>query len=123
MASLNQVTLIGNLTKDPELRFTPNGAAVCALRLATNRKWKDKATETWKEEVTYITADAWGKQAEACGEHLKKGAPVLIEGRLTLKEWEKDGQKRSILEVTAERVQFLSGKKDAEAHAEDGVPF
>ncbi len=109
-ASLNQVTLVGNLTKDPEPKFTTSGQCVVNLRIATNRKYKTGGGE-WKEEVTYIGVEVWGKQAEACSEYLKKGSPVLIEGRLTLKEWEKDGQKRSQLEVTAERVQFLSGGK------------
>jgi single-strand DNA-binding protein len=109
MASLNKVLLVGNLTKDPELRFVPSGQAVANLRLATNRKYKAGSGE-WKEEVTYVSVEVWGKSAEACGEYLKKGSPLLVEGRLKLKEWTaQDGQKRSLLEVVAERVQFLSG--------------
>jgi single-strand DNA-binding protein len=115
MANLNQVFIIGNLTKDPELRFVPSGQCVANLRLATNRKFKG-ANNEWKEEVTYIGVETWGKQAEACGEYLKKGSPVLIEGRLKLKEWDaQDGQKRSMLEVVAERVQFLARKSEAAA--------
>ena len=109
MASLNKVFLIGNLTKDPELRFVPSGQAVANLRLATNRKYKAGNGEL-KEEVTYLGVEVWGKSAEACGEYLKKGSPLLVEGRLKLKEWTaQDGQKRSLLEVVAERVQFLGG--------------
>lgn len=114
MASLNQVFLIGNLTKDPEIRFVPSGQAVANLRLATNRKYK--AGTEWKEEVTYIGVEVWGKTAEACGEYLKKGSPLLVEGRLKLKEWTaQDGQKRQQLEVVAERVQFLSKGERAAA--------
>lgn len=109
MASLNKVFLVGNLTKDPEIRFVPSGQAVANLRMATNRKYKAGNGE-WKEEVTYLGVEVWGKSAEACGEYLKKGSPLLVEGRLKLKEWTaQDGQKRSMLEVVAERVQFLSG--------------
>jgi single-strand DNA-binding protein len=111
MASLNKVYLVGNLTKDPEIRFVPSGQAVCNLRMATNRKYKDGKGE-WKEEVTFVGVEVWGKSAEACGEYLKKGSPLLVEGRLKLKEWTaQDGQKRSMIEVVSERVQFL-GKKD-----------
>lgn len=133
MASLNKVLLVGNLTKDPELRFVPSGQAVANLRMATNRKYKAGSGE-WKEEVTYVSVEVWGKSAEACGEYLKKGSPLLVEGRLKLKEWTaQDGQKRSLLEVVSERVQFLSagprsadggGPADASegAGAPDGPP-
>jgi len=108
-ASLNKVILVGNLTKDPETKFLPSGQAVSNLRLACNRKFK-AANGEFKEEVTYVSIEVWGKQAENCQEYLRKGSPVLIEGRLKLKEWTtQDGQKRSMLEVVAERVQFLSG--------------
>jgi len=125
---LNKVFLVGNLTKDPELRFVPSGQAVANLRLATNRKYKAGSGE-WKEEVTYVSVEVWGKSAEACGEYLKKGSPLLVEGRLKLKEWTaQDGQKRSLLEVVAERVQFLSGGPRREgaaggtAEGFDGAP-
>ena len=126
MASLNKVFLVGNLTKDPEIRFVPSGQAVANLRMATNRKYKAGNGE-WKEEVTYLGVEVWGKSAEACGEYLKKGSPLLVEGRLKLKEWTaQDGQKRSMLEVVAERVQFLSGgpRREGAAPAEgfDGPP-
>ena len=122
MASLNKVLLVGNLTKDPELRFVPSGQAVANLRLATNRKYKAGNGE-WKEEVTFVGVEVWGKSAEACGEYLKKGSPLLVEGRLKLKEWTtQDQQKRSMLEVVAERVQFLSGgpRREGGSSAPDG---
>jgi single-strand DNA-binding protein len=107
MASLNKVLLIGNLTKDPELRYTPQGTAVVNLRLAVNRRWKDKAGEQ-KEEVCFITVVAWDKQAEVCNQYLRKGAPIFVEGRLQSRSWDDAaGQKRSVIEVRAERVQFL----------------
>jgi single-strand DNA-binding protein len=120
MASLNKVLLVGNLTKDPELRFVPSGQAVANLRIATNRKYKAGNGE-WKEEVTYVGVEVWGKSAEACGEYLKKGSPLLVEGRLKLKEWTaQDGQKRSMLEVVSERVQFLSGGQRREGAGAEG---
>lgn len=112
MASLNKVLLIGNLTRDPEIRYTSTGTAVTDLRLASNRRYKS-ATGEDKEEVVYVTVSVWGRQAETSGEYLSKGSPVLIEGRLRLDEWEKDGQKMSKLGVVAERVQFLSAPRKA----------
>jgi single-strand DNA-binding protein len=123
MASLNHVILVGNLVKDPEPKFLPSGANVCNLRIATNRTYKD-GTGAKKEEVTYVSIEVWGKGAEACGTYLKKGSSVLVEGRLKMREWEKDGQKHSTLEVTAERVQFLDKKADrAEQAPEPDIPF
>jgi single-strand DNA-binding protein len=117
MASLNKVFLVGNLTKDPELKFIPSGQAVANLRMATNRRWK-AANGEWKEEVCFVGVVVWGKSAEACGENLKKGSPVLVDGRLQSRSWEtEDGQKRSILEVVAERIQFLGGRKGADGEA------
>jgi len=110
MASLNKVLLIGNLTRDPELRYTPSGVAVTNLRLAVNRRYKDKTGEL-KEETCFITATVWDKQAEACNQYLQKGRPVFVEGRLQSRSWENnEGQKRSVIEVRAERVQFLGTK-------------
>jgi len=107
MASFNKVLLIGNLTKDPELRYTPQGTAVVNLRMAVNRKFKDKNGEL-KDEVCFITAVAWDKQAETCNQYLRKGSQLLVEGRLQSRTWEDTaGQKRSVVEVRAERVQFL----------------
>ncbi len=107
MASYNKVLLMGNLTKDPELRYTPSGAAVANLRLAVNRRYKDKNQEL-KEEVCFITAVVWNKQAETCNQYLHKGSSVFIEGRLQSRSWEDNtGAKRNVIEVRAERVQFL----------------
>ena len=109
MASLNKVLLIGNLTKDPELRYTPNGTAVTNLRLAVNRKFKDRNGEL-KEDTCFLTVTAWDKQAEICNQHLQKGRAVFVEGILQSRSWEtNDGQKRSTIDVRAERIQFLSG--------------
>ena len=109
MASLNKVLLIGNLTKDPELRYTPNGTAVTNLRIAVNRKFKDRTGEL-KEDTCFITVTAWDKQAEICNQYLQKGRAVFVEGILQSRSWETgDGQKRSTIDVRAERIQFLSG--------------
>lgn len=108
MASLNKVILIGNLTRDPELRYTPNGTPVATFGLAVNRKFKDK------EDVTYVTIVVWSKLAELCGDYISKGSPVAIDGRLQSRSWEtEDGSKRSVLEVVAENVQFLGRKPDS----------
>lgn len=107
MASLNKVFLMGNLTKDPELRYTPQGTAVVNLRLAVNRRFRGKDQEL-KEETCFITAVVWNKQAETCNQYLQKGRSVFIEGRLQSRSWEDNaGQKRSVIEIRAERVQFL----------------
>jgi single-strand DNA-binding protein len=107
MASLNKVFLIGNLTKDPELRYTPNGTAVANLRIAVNRRFKDRSGEL-KEDTCFVTITAWDKQAEVCNQYLHKGRPVFVEGILQSRSWETaDGQKRSTIDVRAERIQFL----------------
>ena len=107
MANLNKVFLIGNLTRDPELRYTPAGVAVANLGLAVNRRFRDKSGEL-KEDVCFLTVTVWDKQAEACCQYLKKGSPVFVEGVLQSRSWEtNDGQKRSTIDVRAERVQFL----------------
>jgi len=109
MANYNKVLLLGNLTKDPELRYTPQGAAVANLRMAVNRKYRDKNQEL-KEEVCFITAVVWNKQAETCNQYLHKGSSVFVEGRLQSRSWEDNtGAKRSVIEVRAERVQFMGG--------------
>lgn len=120
MASLNKVFLIGNLTKDPELRYTPGGTAVANLRLATNRRYKDKSGEM-KDEVCFLTVVAWDKQAEVCNQYLHKGSPLFIEGRLQSRSWDgPDGKKRNVIEVRAERIQFLGapGQKGASSAGE-----
>lgn len=128
MANFNRVILLGNLTRDPELRYTPNNAPVCSFDLAINRNYTTQAGER-REEVCYVTIVAWGKQAETCAEYLSKGRPALVEGRLSQRSWETpDGQKRSKHEVVADRVQFLGSRKGAEAETapspgEDEVPF
>ncbi len=126
MASFNKVLLIGNLTKDPELRYTPQGTAVVNLRMAVNRKFKDKNQEL-KEEVCFITAVAWNKQAETCNQYLHKGSPLLVEGRLQSRSWEDNaGQKRNVIEVRAERVQFLGGAQSSKgapaAESAESIP-
>jgi len=109
MANFNKVILIGNLTKDPELRYTPQGTAVVNLRLAVNTRFRDKAQEL-REETCFVTAVVWNKQAETCNQYLHKGSPVMVEGRLQSRSWEDNsGQKRSVMEVRADRVQFLGG--------------
>ncbi len=114
MASLNKVFLIGNLTKDPELRYTTSGVPVANLRLAVNRKYKDKGGEL-KEDTCFVTVTAWDKQAEICNQYLKKGRAVFVEGRLQSRSWETpDGQKRSTIDVRVERIQFLGPAKGVE---------
>lgn len=113
MASFNKVILMGNLTRDPELRYIPSGAPVCNFDLAVNRSYTTQAGER-RDEVCYITIVVWGKQAESCGEYLGKGRTVLVEGHLQQRSWETpEGQKRSKHEVVAERVQFLGPRKGA----------
>jgi single-strand DNA-binding protein len=113
MANFNKVFLIGNLTKDPELRYTPGGTAVVNLRLAINRRFKDKEGQQ-KDEVCYVNVVAWNKQAEVCNQYLQKGRPVFVEGRLQSRSWEaQDGTKRNVLEVRAERIQFLGSSQKA----------
>lgn len=108
----NKVILIGNLTRDPELRYTPQGTSVCNFGIAVNRRYK-LGDET-KEEVTFINVVVFGKQADTCGQYLNKGSAVLIEGRLQERRWEtEDGQKRSRHEVVAQSVRFLSKRQGA----------
>jgi single-strand DNA-binding protein len=107
MASLNKVFLIGNLTRDPEVRHTPKGTAVGDLSMAINMTYRT-AEGAEKEEVCYVDVVVWGRQAETCKDYLTKGAPVFVEGRLQLDQWEgAEGEKKSRLRVRAERVQFL----------------
>jgi len=124
MASLNKVFLIGNLTRPPELRYTPTGTAVSDLRLAVNRNYTTQGGDK-REETCFLTVVVWGKQAEACSEYLDKGSPVMIEGRLQTRDWEtKDGQKRTVVEVVAERVQFMGrGRATAGAAVPAAEPF
>ncbi len=114
MASFNKVILMGNLTRDPELRYTPKGTAVANLGIAVNRKWRNDTGEM-QDETTFVDVEAFGKQAETIGQYLKKGRPIMIEGRLRYDQWEdkNSGQKRSKLNVVLENFQFLdSGRSD-----------
>src|SRR5688500_12742826 len=106
MRGYNKVILIGNLTRDPELRYTPKGTAIAKLGLAVNRSWRDENGET-KEEVAFIDVEAWGRQAETVGQYLKKGRPIMVEGRLKFDSWEdkQTQQKRSKLSVVLENFQ------------------
>ncbi len=108
MASFNKIILMGNLTRDPELRYTPKGTAVAKLGLAVNRTWKTETGET-KEDVLFIDVEAFSRQAETVGQYLKKGSPILVEGRLRMDTWDdkQTNQKRTKILVTAENVRFL----------------
>ena len=106
MASLNKVLMIGNLTRDPELRYVPSGAPVATFGLAVNRTFVTQQGDK-KDEVCFVRVVVFGKQAESCSQYLTKGRPVFVEGRLQYRAWEQDGQKRSTLDIVAERVQFL----------------
>jgi len=117
MISYNKVILIGNLTKDPEIRYTPSGTAVASFRLAVNHRYKQG--EEFKEEVCYIDIVVFGKQAESCGQFLNKGNGVIVEGRLQEKRWEgEDGQKRSKHEVVAQTVRFLPKRSEGQGMGE-----
>ncbi len=107
--SFNQVTLMGNLTRDPELRQTPNGQSVCSFSLALNRSYKG-SDGNWQEATDYIDVVAWGPLGERVSQYLTKGRPALISGRLQSRSWEQDGQKRSKVEVVAQDVTFLGGR-------------
>ena len=118
LPSLNHVLIAGRLTRDPDLRYTPSGTAVCNFRLASGRRFKDQSGE-WRDDPTFVNVVTWKKTAENCGEYLKKGSAVLVEGRLQSRSWEtEDGQKRSVLEIVAQRVQFL----DRVGGPEKGIP-
>jgi single-strand DNA-binding protein len=113
MANLNRVFLIGNLTRDPELRYIPSGTAVTTFTIASNRVYVNQAGEK-KEDVCFVRVVVWARRAEVCGEFLSKGSPVFVEGRLQSRTWEdQNGQKRSTIEVIANNVQFLGRAKEA----------
>ena len=120
MASFNKVILMGNLTRDPELRYTPKGTAIAKVGLAVNRVWTNEAGEK-KEEVTFVDVDIFGRTAENVGQYMRKGRPMLVEGRLKLDQWDdkQTGQKKSKLGVVAETVQFLGSAPGA---GEGGAP-
>jgi len=110
MSGINKVILIGNLGRDPEVRYTPDGAAVANFSIATSEQWKDKATGEKKERTEWHRIVAFGKLGEICGEYLSKGKQVYIEGRLQTRSWEKDGVTRYTTEIVASDVQFLGAK-------------
>jgi single-strand DNA-binding protein len=121
MASFNKVILAGNLTRDPEVRYTPKGLAIAKLGIAVNRTWKNEAGET-KEEVTFVDVDSFGRQAEVIAQYFRKGRSILIEGRLKLDQWDdkQSGQKRSKLGVVLEGFSFLDSNRTDGADASGG---
>lgn len=123
MATLNKVFLIGNLTRDPELRYVPSGTAVATFTIGVNRVYVTQSGEK-KEQASFIRIVVWGRRAEVCGEYLSKGSPIFIEGRLQSRDWEtQDGQKRNTIEVIADNIQFLRmGEKSAKAPGKQATP-
>ena len=111
--NLNRVVVTGNLTRDPELRTTPNGTSVCKLRVAVNSRRKDSDGQ-WVDKPNYFDVTVWGAQGENCATYLSKGRPVAVDGRLDWREWEaQDGSKRQAVEIIADSVQFLGSRGDA----------
>jgi single-strand DNA-binding protein len=113
MANFNKVYLMGNLTRDPEMRVTPKGTAICQFGLAISRSWKDESGQT-REETAFVDIEAWGKQGEVISKYCTKGRPLFVEGRLKFDQWEDktSGQKRSKLKVVLENFQFIGGRGD-----------
>jgi len=110
MANINRVVLVGNLTKDPELRHTPGGTPVCSLRVAVNSRRRDESGQ-WVDKPNYFSVSVFGNQAESCAQYLSKGRPVGIDGRLDWREWQtQEGAKREAVEIVAESVQFLGSR-------------
>lgn len=118
--SVNQVILMGNLTRDPELKQIPTGSTVCQFSLALNRSWKPQDSDEWREETDYIDIVAWGPLGERVGQYLSKGRRCLVQGRLQSRSWEQDGVKRSKVEVNATDVTFLDGRGGNEGDSEGG---
>jgi single-strand DNA-binding protein len=111
---MNVVVVTGNLTRDPELRTTPNGTSVCKLRVAVNSRRKDASSGEWVDKPNYFDVTVWGAQGENCATYLSKGRPVAVDGRLDWREWEaQDGSKRQAVEIIANSVQFLGSRGDA----------
>lgn len=120
MANLNKVLLIGNLTRDPELRYTPKGTAVADIGIAINKTFRTQDGQD-REEVCYVNIEVWGRQAETAGQYLSKGAPIFVEGELKYESWtNKEGKKQSTLKIRGERIQFLGRPKNADY--KDGAP-
>ena len=121
-ANINRVVLVGNLTRDPELRHTPSGMPVCSLRLAVNSRRKDE-TGQWTEKPNYFSITVWGQQGENCAQYLAKGRGVAVDGRLDWREYQtQDGTKREAVEIVADSVQFLGGRGDGEQGGNQYVP-
>lgn len=115
MASYNRVILMGNLTRDPELKFLPSGNSVANFGIAMNERYTDRQTGEQKESACFVDVEAWGRQAEVVNEYLSKGSPIFIEGSLKFESWEtEDGTKRSRLRVRAFRIQLIGGRRDGE---------
>lgn len=106
--NINRVVLTGNLTRDPDLRSTPGGTAVCKLRLAVNTRRKDSASGEWREVPNYFDITVWGGQGENCQRYLSKGSPIGVDGRLEWREWDGEGGKRQAVDVVADTIQFLA---------------
>jgi len=122
MANINRVVLVGNLTRDPELRHTPSGTPVCKLRLAVNTRQKD-ASGQWGDKPNYFDVTVWGNQGESCAQSLAKGRPVAVDGRLDWREWDaQDGTKRQAVEIIADTVQFLGSREGGGAGEPQYVP-
>lgn len=122
MLNLNRAQILGNLTRDPEMRFTPNGQAVSNFAVATNRRWRNRDTDEWQDSTEYHDVVVWGKQAENISPMLKKGQPVFVEGRLQTRSWEgQDGAKRNKTEIIAESVIVLGtrGGSSSDSYAEE----
>ncbi len=120
-ANINRVVLVGNLTRDPELRHTPGGTPVCSLRVAVNDRKRDESGN-WVDAPNYFSVSVFGNQAENCAQYLSKGRPVGIDGKLRWREWEKDGVKREAVEIVADSVQFLGSRGDGEGGGNQFVP-
>ncbi len=120
VANFNRIIIIGNLTRDPELKMQPSGQGLCKLGIASNRQFRNKATGTLTQEVCFVDIAVWGPQAESCKQYLQKGRPVLVEGRLKFESWkDAEGNTRSKHTIVAERVVFLGSRQESET----GVPF
>ena len=124
MASFNKVVLVGNLTRDPEVRYTTGGTAVTEVSLAVNRQWTDRSSNERKEETTFVEVTLWGRTAEIAGEYLSKSRPCLIEGRLQLDQWEDKatGKKRSKLKVVGDTLQLLGSRGEGSASKTPNEP-
>ena len=122
-SNINRVVLVGNLTRDPELRHTPSGTAVCKLRIAVNTRMKGQDGQ-WTDKPNYFDVTVWGNQGESCSQYLAKGRPVAVDGRLDWREWEaQDGTKRQAVEIIADTVQFLGGRQELEGGGQGQPQF